>query len=133
MSYSAGLKIAREKLRAYALAGAQEAAIIIDRATGEHLDFQVGGTDEVTPEWHKIPAGAQVTVLHVHHTDTGPGPEDWDVVALHPQIKGSEIVCPNLIFIVEKPDNWRHPLSTTWAAAASQSSQKTKLCTTRPR
>ena len=106
MSNRAGLKLAREKLRPYALAGTHEAAIIIDRATGEHLDFQVGGAHEVTPAWEKIPAGAQVTVLHVHHTDIGPGPEDWDVVALHRQIKGAEIVCPNVIFIIEKPDAW---------------------------
>ena len=66
VNYQSGVIAAHEKLRMIARDGEKEAAIIIDRATGVHLNFQTGGQDEVTPDWSKIPQGVKVTILHTH-------------------------------------------------------------------
>jgi hypothetical protein len=105
-AYESGLKAARATLRAYALAGKVEASIIVNQQNSEHLDFQTGTQDEVTPDWSKVPTGAMVTVLHVHHRNIGPGPEDWDVLALRGEIDRCEVICPQRIFVLQKPLEW---------------------------
>ncbi len=80
--------------------------MIVDRATGRHLDFQVGQQHEVTPDWDKIPEGVTVTVLHTHPVNVSFGPEDWDVLANRPAVREIEAVCPDEVHCLEKPVNW---------------------------
>jgi hypothetical protein len=108
MSYELGLKAARATLRAYALARKVEASIIVNQQNGEHLDFQTGTQDEVTPDWSKIPPGARVTVLHTHHLNIGFGPEDWDALANQPLALEIQAVCPDEIHVLRKPADWAY-------------------------
>ena len=105
-SYDSGLKAARDLLRPFALQGEHEAAIIVDRDTGLHLDFQTGGRGQVTPDWIKIPAGAKATVLHTHTIDVAFGAEDWDCLANQASVTEIQAVCPNEIYVLKKPDDW---------------------------
>ena len=108
-AYKTSIIECRNHLRQFALNGQAEASYIIVRETGEKLDFQVGTHESVTPNWNsleKLEVGQRVTVIHVHFADVGPGPEDWDALALHPQIGACEIVCPNAIFVLQKPEPW---------------------------
>ena len=104
--YLDGLKSALDILRSLAKRGGSEASIIVDRATGQHLDFQIGTSDAVAPDWNTIPAGARVTVLHTHPSNIAFGPEDWDVLTSHAPVAEIWAVCLDETYGLSKPADW---------------------------
>lgn len=104
--YRRGLNDALNRIKVIAQTDGPEAAVVVDRATGHELDFQVGDRDSVTPDWSKIPSGSTVTVLHTHPINIAFGPEDWDVLANHAEVIEIQAVCPIQVFVLTKPANW---------------------------
>jgi len=94
------------ELRLIARQGEYEASIVLDAATGQRLDSQLGDRHRVAYDPAKCAGREAVVALHVHVDESPLSGDDWDVCLLNPEIRRIVAVTPTHAHILEKPNDW---------------------------
>ncbi len=98
-------------LKETALAGQIEVGFLLDRDTGEQLDYQEAppsAPDEITFEVD-LAESTNVAVLHNHRNDMPPGADDWQNFLHQPALQEMIVVTPRHEHRIEKPAGWNLP------------------------